>query len=241
MSDEALREVLADPGAIDNLSKAHRAYQGGKTFRGERVEALQKALAGNGYPLKVDGSLGKKTGAAVGAFQHLSGLTVDGVVGFKTAQRLGIEPIPLHDKPVPKPGPTGTYFHPTGGVGSYGKAGRNDFGAPRAGGKRKHKGQDIMLAEGKPLFAVTAGVVKWDENDSAGVIVYLDGDDGHRYSYFHLSAREGSDGMKVAGRQVIGKVGETGDSNGPHLHFEYRPKRGDQIDPRPLLDGSATS
>lgn len=235
MSDEGLREVLADPDAIDKLSKAHRAYQGGETLKGDRVEALQKALIANGYPLKVDGALGKKTGAAVGGFQHLSGLSVDGVVGSTTAERLGIEPIPLGGQPIP----TGSYFHPTGGVGSYGKAGRNDFGAPRADGKRKHKGQDIMLAHGKTLFAVTAGVVKWEENDSAGTIVYLDGDDGHRYSYFHLSDREGSDGMKVTGRQVIGHVGETGDSNGPHLHFEYRPNRGDQVDPMPLLDSSA--
>ena len=240
MSDEALREVLADPDAIDKLSRAHGAYQGGKTFKGDRVEALQNALVANGYTLKVDGTLGKKTGAAVGAYQHLSGLTVDGVVGTKTAERLGIEPIPLDGKPTPAAAPKGTHFHPTGGVGSYGRAGRNDFGAPRANGKRKHKGQDIMLAEGKPLFAVTAGVVKWDENNSAGTIVYLDGDDGHRYSYFHLSAREGSDGMKVKGNQVIGAVGQTGDSNGPHLHFEYRPNRGDQIDPRPLLDSSQT-
>jgi murein DD-endopeptidase MepM/ murein hydrolase activator NlpD len=233
MSDEAMRAVLADPDAIEALHKAHGAYQSGELLKGEPVEALQEALIARGFALKVDGALGMKTGAAVAAFQHLSGLKVDGIVGTTTAKSLGIKPIPRN------PG-TG-YFHPTGGVGSYGKRGRNDFGAPRGGGNRRHKGQDIMLANGKPLYAVTSGTVRWDKNKSAGIIVYLEGDDGHRYSYFHLSDREGSAGMRVTARQVIGHVGETGDSNGPHLHFEYRPRGGDQVDPMPFLSASKTA
>jgi murein DD-endopeptidase MepM/ murein hydrolase activator NlpD len=138
---------------------------------------------------------------------------------------------------------TWLYHHdPTGGVGSLGRSGRNDFGAPRAEGRRKHKGQDIMLAHGAPLYAVTSGTVRWDENPSAGTIVYLEGDDGDRYSYFHLSDRAGSDGMRVKANQVIGFVGNTGGSSGAHLHFEVRPGGASrpQVDPMPFLSGSIT-
>jgi murein DD-endopeptidase MepM/ murein hydrolase activator NlpD len=236
MSNESLRTVLADPGAIAALFEAHRAYQGEDLIRGDEVRVLQKALNAQGFDLKEDGILGSGTGAAIGAFQHISGLEVDGMVGPKTADALGIAPFSL------RTGQSigGGFFHPTGGVGSLGRKGRNDFGAPRAGGKRKHKGQDIMLAEGKRLFAVTAGVVRWDENSSAGTIVYLEGDDGNRYSYFHLSKRAGSDRMRVEANQVIGFVGNTGGSSGAHLHFEVRPGGGAQVDPLPFLKGSIT-
>ena len=235
MADE-LRATLGDAELIADLYGAQRAYQGGELLRGAGVEALQEALNGRGFKLEVDGVLGLKTGAAVGAFQHLAGLEVDGFVGPNTAGALAIEPISRLAGQVSGSG----YFHPTGGVGSLGSKGRNDFGAPRDDGKRKHKGQDIMLAEGLPLFAVTSGSVVWAENDSAGIIVYLDGDDGHRYSYFHLSEREGSDGMSVQANQVIGAVGNTGSSSGAHLHFEVRPNRGPQVNPLPFLTNAST-
>jgi murein DD-endopeptidase MepM/ murein hydrolase activator NlpD len=229
-----LRATLGDPELIATLYAAQRAYQGGDLLRGDGVRALQEALNGRGFKVEVDGVLGAETGAAVGAFQHLAGLEVDGFVGPNTAEALGIEPISGGAGQVSGSG----YFHPTSGVGNLGSKGRNDFGAPRNG--RTHKGQDIMLAEGSPLFAVTSGTVVWAENDSAGIIVYVDGDDGHRYSYFHLSEREGSDGMSVQANQVIGAVGNTGNSSGAHLHFEVRPDRGQQVDPLPLLTDSIT-
>jgi murein DD-endopeptidase MepM/ murein hydrolase activator NlpD len=236
MSNESLRTVLADPEAIAALFEAHRAYQGEDLIRGDEVRVLQKALNAQGFDLKEDGILGPGTGAAIGAFQHIAGLEVDGMVGPKTADALGIAPFSLSG------GQSigGGFFHPTGGVGSLGRKGRNDFGAPRDEGRRKHKGQDIMLSQGKSLFAVTAGAVRWDENSSAGTIVYLEGDDGNRYSYFHLSKRAGSDGMRVDANQVIGFVGNTGGSSGAHLHFEVRPGGGAQVDPLPFLKGSIT-
>jgi murein DD-endopeptidase MepM/ murein hydrolase activator NlpD len=236
MSNESLLAVLADPEAIAALFKAHRAYLEEDSIRGVDVRALQDALNTQGFDLKVDGILGPGTGAAIGAFQHISGFAVDGIVGPKTAEALGIEPISLRTgQPIGE-----GFFHPTGGVGSLGRKGRNDFGAPRDEGRRKHKGQDIMLARGKPLFAVTPGTVRWEENPSAGTIVYLEGDDGNRYSYFHLSKRAGSDGMRVEANQVIGFVGNTGGSSGAHLHFEVRPGGGAQVDPLPFLKGSVT-
>ena len=235
MTDD-FRATLGDPELIAALHEAHHAYQGGELLRGDGVRTLQEALNGRGFKVEVDGVLGAETGAAVGAFQHLAGLEVDGFVGPNTAEALGIEPISGRASQVTGSG----YFHPTGGVGSLGSKGRNDFGAPRDGGNRTHKGQDIMLAEGSPLFAVTSGTAVWAENPSAGIIVYLDGDDGHRYSYFHLSGREGSDGMSVQANQVIGAVGNTGSSSGAHLHFEVRPNRGPQVNPLRFLTNSTT-
>jgi murein DD-endopeptidase MepM/ murein hydrolase activator NlpD len=90
------------------------------------------------------------------------------------------------------------------------------------------------------LFAVTAGAVRWDENSSAGIMVFLEGDDGNRYTYFHLSKRAGSYGMRVDANQVVGFVGNTGGSSGAHLHFEVRPGGEAQVDPLPVLKGSIT-
>jgi murein DD-endopeptidase MepM/ murein hydrolase activator NlpD len=236
MSNESLRVVLADPEAIAALFEAHRAYLEEDSTRGVDVRALQDALNAQGFDLEVDGILGPSTGAAIGAFQHISGLAVDGIVGPKTAEALGIDLIPPRGgQPIVE-----GFFHPTGGVGSLGRPGRNDFGAPRDEGRRKHKGQDIMLAHGAPLFAVTSGAVRWDENSSAGIMVFVEGDDGNRYAYFHLSKRAGSDGMRVDANQVIGFVGNTGGSSGAHLHFEVRPGGGSQVDPLPFLKGSIT-
>jgi murein DD-endopeptidase MepM/ murein hydrolase activator NlpD len=183
----------------------------------------------------IDGMYGEETVRRVKTHTGGDGKTVDG----KTYIRIQREDLRSFLRAQGRTSGS-EYFHPTGGIGSYGTPLKNAFGAPRPGG-RKHEGQDIMLAEGKPLYAVTAGKVTWARNDSAGVIVYLHGDDGHRYSYFHLSRREGSDGMKVVANQIIGYVGDTGNSNGPHLHFGYRPDGGDYVDPRSLLDSATTS
>ena len=237
MSNKSLRAVLADPEAIAALFEAHQASLEQDFIRDGDIRALQEALNTEGFDLAVDGILGPSTGAAIGAFQHISGLAVDGIVGSKTADALGIEPISLHA------GQSigGGFSHPTGGLGSLGSPGRNDFGAPRGeGGKRKHKGQDIMLAKGKPLFAVTSGTVRFSSSPGAGTIVFLDADNGATYAYFHLSRRSGSDGRRVEANQVVGFVGNTGQSSGDHLHFEVRPGGGDAVDPLPFLKGSIT-
>jgi murein DD-endopeptidase MepM/ murein hydrolase activator NlpD len=111
------------------------------------------------------------------------------------------------------------------------------FGAVRAG--HVHQGQDVPAAEGTPLVAPQAGSVTWSSYQAAGAGYYLvirSAGTTRDLVFMHL--REGSmlvaPGAAVAAGQAIGQVGQTGDADGPHLHFEIWPagwKAGGPIDP----------
>lgn len=111
------------------------------------------------------------------------------------------------------------------------------FGAPRPGG-RKHLGLDIIAPAGRPIHAARAGkVVKRGYDVGAGNHVNLRHPDGMVTKYFHMSRYEARDGADVGGGQVIGYVGSTGHSSGPHLHFEVW-VNGVAVDPAPYLAGA---
>jgi murein DD-endopeptidase MepM/ murein hydrolase activator NlpD len=84
------------------------------------------------------------------------------------------------------------------------------------------------------LVAVVPGVATSGQNSLGGNVVYLAGDDGHRYYYAHLD-RWGRLGRVAAG-DVIGYMGDTGNAVGvPHLHFEIRPGGGPNVNPYPTV------
>jgi murein DD-endopeptidase MepM/ murein hydrolase activator NlpD len=130
---------------------------------------------------------------------------------------------------------------PVAGVFSWGEEGSR-FGAPRKG--HRHQGQDLAAAEGTPLVAPRGGVVEVVEYQAggAGHYVVLDGE-GEDYDYVFMHMRAGSipvvAGQRVRTGQLIGEVGTTGSSSGPHLHFEIWVggwfAGGAPIDPLPLL------
>jgi peptidoglycan hydrolase CwlO-like protein len=95
------------------------------------------------------------------------------------------------------------------------------FGAPRyAGGYHPHAGNDIIAPQGTRIFAPFDGYARASTNTLGGYAVYVDGADGYVYNA-HLM-QPGYTGPVAAG-QVIGYVGETGDTNTPHDHFEWHP------------------
>jgi murein DD-endopeptidase MepM/ murein hydrolase activator NlpD len=114
------------------------------------------------------------------------------------------------------------------------------FGAPRAG--HVHQGVDLMAAEGTPAIAPYAGTVSVVDYQAkaAGYYVVLHSAD-HDYVFMHLAAGSTrvSEGQKLATGARIGDVGQTGDAEGPHLHFEVWngpwQQGGTAIDPLPLL------
>lgn len=100
-----------------------------------------------------------------------------------------------------------------------------------------HEGLDLAAPEGTPVCAALPGTVAeagW--SDSYGYTVLLDHGNGIQTRYAHCSALEVSAGQEAARGQEIARVGSTGDSSGPHLHFELS-LGGAACDPLPLLGG----
>ncbi|MGW2252210.1 M23 family metallopeptidase [Kitasatospora sp. NPDC001660] len=86
-----------------------------------------------------------------------------------------------------------------------------------------HTGVDFAIAPGTPLLAVgNATVVSAGWRGSYGKEVVLRLADGHFAQYAHLSSVKVSRGQQVSAAEEIGRSGSTGDSTGPHLHFEIR-------------------
>ncbi len=93
-------------------------------------------------------------------------------------------------------------------------------------GNSFHGGTDIAGGgiSGKPVYASRAGkvITAVTSNRGYGIYVLVDHGDGYSTLYAHMSARYVSTGDNVSKGQMIGRVGSTGNSTGPHLHFEVR-------------------
>ena len=110
----------------------------------------------------------------------------------------------------------------------------DDFGAPRGGGRR-HMGNDLLSPRGTPNVAVLNGTIETRPWAGGGITIFLRGDDGSAYVYMHLMQIVGAVPRWVAQGEVIGLVGNTGDAQGYHTHFEFHPGGGDAVSPYPLL------
>lgn len=140
-----------------------------------------------------------------------------------------------------------------GGAGAAGAtappvAGKGGFSSPVGGGYKVssefgprngklHGGIDLAAPTGTPVMAAKAGTVTVSRTDNTGYgsWIGIKHDDGTETRYGHLSARDVQEGQRVNGGQVIGKVGSTGNSTGPHLHFEVR-QNGNPINPRQFMN-----
>lgn len=100
------------------------------------------------------------------------------------------------------------------------------FGKPGSWAAGEHTGVDLGAPHGTPVVAATAGRIihtgcgGWGQ--AYGLHVIIEGTDGYQYGYMHLSSETVKVGQKVKPGERIGKVGSTGNSTGPHLHFEKR-------------------
>lgn len=92
---------------------------------------------------------------------------------------------------------------------------------PISGKRKLHKGLDIAASSGNPVIAAASGtVVKSYFSSSYGNYVVISHGGGTMTAYAHMTRRLVSAGDRVAAGQQIGTVGSTGNSTGPHLHFE---------------------
>lgn len=143
--------------------------------------------------------------------------------------------------PSPSPAPSGSGVFPVRGPYGFGGDGSR-FGAARSG--HTHEGQDLAAAEGTPVVSPLLGTVAFVDFQKAGAgwYVVINADDGRSLFFAHLQTGSitVAAGARVEAGTPIGRVGTTGSSSGPHLHFEiweggWRDRGGHPIDPLPQL------
>ena len=112
---------------------------------------------------------------------------------------------------------------------------------PLLGFMRMHKGMDIGAAYGSPIYAVLDGIVAVaGRSGGYGNFIKLAHGGGLASGYGHMSRFAVSQGQRVARGQVIGYVGSTGMSTGPHLHWEVW-RNGQAINPRSISFSSVSA
>ena len=113
---------------------------------------------------------------------------------------------------------------------------------PILGYTRMHKGTDFAAPRGTPIFAGGSGKVeRAGRNGGYGNYLLIKHSDTYSTAYAHLNkfAKGIKPGVRVRQGQVVGYVGTTGRSTGPHLHYEVL-KHGKQINPMKMKQPSAT-
>ncbi|HEY7706333.1 MAG TPA: peptidoglycan-binding protein [Gaiellaceae bacterium] len=186
--------------------------------RGWDVAALQFALAWHGFPSgNLDGRFGASTARALRKFQRWAGLAVDGRAGpgVFAALRAPVPACPI-SLSAPVAGPYTDVFGPRG--------------------NRFHTGVDYPGSSGTAVSAAAAGRVTFAGFSVGGwgYLVVISHGGGTRTLYAHLSRVGVRVGQQVAAGQRVGRMGSSGKSSGPHLHFEVR-VRGAAVDPLAAL------
>jgi murein DD-endopeptidase MepM/ murein hydrolase activator NlpD len=106
---------------------------------------------------------------------------------------------------------------------------------PIHGDQRMHHGVDLGAETGTPISAISDGIVSFaGERGGYGNLVIIDHGGGYETRYAHQAQLAVTAGDLVRSGDLIGYVGSTGASTGPHLHFEVR-RDGESVDPEPWL------
>ncbi|WP_120718104.1 M23 family metallopeptidase [Tsuneonella amylolytica] len=106
---------------------------------------------------------------------------------------------------------------------------------PVIGGMRAHKGIDLAAPTGTPVYATADGTVgRADWFSSYGLYVAIEHGADLETRYAHMSRLAVAAGERVKKGDIIGYVGSTGRSTGPHLHYEVR-VAGEAVNPIPYM------
>jgi murein DD-endopeptidase MepM/ murein hydrolase activator NlpD len=117
----------------------------------------------------------------------------------------------------------------------------SEFGVrsdPLDGDERFHAGVDIAAPAGSPVTTVAAGKVVFSGwANGYGNLIAIDHGNGVVTRYAHTQESLVTEGQHVVAGQEVARVGSSGRSTGPHLHFEVR-QDGEPVDPRVFLSRS---
>ncbi|WEJ31682.1 peptidoglycan DD-metalloendopeptidase family protein [Devosia sp. SD17-2] len=241
ISDAPATEQLASTNASGNpdivataesleqmMSETHRAMTGIAEAATERTDGIVIEMRQLGIAMALPdlGELGMggpllpaAEGMESSPMVEDANAVMAALLRYKAA-RESVEAAPIH---MPM---TGNYRNSSG----YGN--RKD---PFTGGRAFHAGLDFAAPTGTTVFSAAKGVVSFVGTKSGyGKVVEVTHATGHITRYAHLSGYLAREGQSVNAGTPIAKVGSTGRSTGPHLHFEIR--KGDApIDPRTFL------
>lgn len=182
---------------------------------GITLDLPEPQLAGVGGPF-----MAASDGATPVPMIEDANAVMDALLVYKAA-RDSLSLVPVH-MPI-----TGNFRQSSG----YGN--RKD---PFTGNRAFHSGLDFAAPTGTSVLSAADGVVSFvGQKSGYGNVVEVDHGNGLLSRYAHLSAFIAREGQRVQTGTPIAKVGSTGRSTGPHLHFEVH--RGDgSLDPKPFLD-----
>ena len=128
----------------------------------------------------------------------------------------------------------GTFTHPCPGYTYI----SSEFGyreQPIAGASTNHKGMDFAAPAGTPIYAAASGTVtSASYSGHAGNMIVINHGNGLQTYYMHCNSMYVRAGQTVSKGQNIGAVGSTGNSSGPHLHFQVM-QNGTPVNPRNYL------
>ncbi len=129
------------------------------------------------------------------------------------------------------------YYPTSGGRVTSGYGPRK---SPVAGASTNHLGLDFGGNIGDPVFAPVDLRISTINTNSRGFGNLLVGTDasGNQHYFGHVSGFDVNQGQQVTAGQQIARVGNEGNSSGPHLHYEIRGKDGIQINPEKFLQGA---
>lgn len=144
-----------------------------------------------------------------------------------------VESAPAYSSPIPQRGISVPSRMPLEGAALTSGFGMRTH--PVLGGRRQHQGIDLAAPTGTPVFATGDGVVgRADLYSSYGLFISIEHGASMETRYAHLSRLAVAAGDTVKKGDLIGYVGSTGRSTGPHLHYEVRVE-GLAVNPIPYM------
>jgi len=184
------------------------------------LKKIQQFLISKGYdlgPTKDDGIWGPYTSAAISAFKQNKPPSQARVQPPNSPAAPKNQPPSSAGKVASTKLPSGDLMPTNGRIsGHYGRTVTGPKGTPV-----KHPGVDIAAPEGTPIIAPADGRVTFAGwANTAGNLVELITQDGHKHRFMHMSKIVATNGSQVKAGATLGMVGNTGYSRGNHLHWE---------------------